>query len=182
MFWALKKTGKTVYWRSKHWILNFPFTCCRHYSFLMKTDFVCHKSNISTIKHNFTSHRYSGFITSGTEIPYSPSTHGGPPTINISPSPSKKSSKQVEAVAPKVAAMVNRLCLPRKKLTGLKRKKTVPFNEEGRVLESNFKYFEWIIQCNSNYITFPGSILLYWWLKRWRYNKNKIYTRVEHFP
>ena len=29
---------------------------------------------------------------------------------------------QVEAVAPKVAAMVNRLCLPPKELTGLKRK------------------------------------------------------------
>ena len=24
MFWALKSRGKTVYWRPKHWVLNFP--------------------------------------------------------------------------------------------------------------------------------------------------------------
>ena len=31
MFWAFKKWGvKTVYWLRKHWILNFPLTCCRH--------------------------------------------------------------------------------------------------------------------------------------------------------
>ena len=30
MFWALKSREKTVHWRPKHWILNFPLTCCRH--------------------------------------------------------------------------------------------------------------------------------------------------------
>ena len=30
MFWALKSPETTVYWRPKHWTLNFPFTCCMH--------------------------------------------------------------------------------------------------------------------------------------------------------
>ena len=30
MFWALKSWEETVYWCPKHWILNFPLTCCRH--------------------------------------------------------------------------------------------------------------------------------------------------------
>ena len=29
MFWALNSREKTVYWRPKYWILNFPSTCCR---------------------------------------------------------------------------------------------------------------------------------------------------------
>ena len=78
--------------------------------------------SVSTICDEYCSYRYSAFTTSGSEVPYLPLTHGGPPTINIPLRPKKKSSKQIEAVAPKVAAMVNRLCLLRKKLTGLKRK------------------------------------------------------------
>ena len=30
MFWTLKSWEKTVYWHPKHWILNFPLTCCRY--------------------------------------------------------------------------------------------------------------------------------------------------------
>ena len=30
MFWALKKSGKKSVLPPKHWILNFPLTCCRH--------------------------------------------------------------------------------------------------------------------------------------------------------
>ena len=30
MFWALKKSGKNSVLPPKHWILNFPLTCCRH--------------------------------------------------------------------------------------------------------------------------------------------------------
>ena len=37
MFWALKKSGKkTVHWRPKHWILNFPLTCCRSIVYLWR--------------------------------------------------------------------------------------------------------------------------------------------------
>ena len=38
MFWALnyKNWGlRTVYWRSKHWTLNFPFTCCIVYEWIL---------------------------------------------------------------------------------------------------------------------------------------------------
>ena len=98
---------------------------------------------------------YLRICESGNEAPYLPFTHGGPPTINTPPFPSKKSSKHLTAVAPNVVAMVNRLCLPRKKLTGLKRKKpSLLIN----------RYFCWKVisrmNNNSAYNTFAGSTTL----------------------
>ena len=51
MFWALKKSVKTVYWRSKHWILEtlnfeFPIDVLKAYGLLVVAYVVCHKSNV----------------------------------------------------------------------------------------------------------------------------------------
>ena len=49
IFWALIKSGKKkVYWRPKHWILNFPLMLYA-YSLLVEANVVCHKSNVEEL-------------------------------------------------------------------------------------------------------------------------------------
>ena len=43
----LESEKKTVYWRPKHWILNFPLTCCGRKVYC--GGWCCHKSNVKQL-------------------------------------------------------------------------------------------------------------------------------------